>query len=182
MALLFHDAGQRLIGRAVHVVHGVVHGEHGARQLGIRIDKRLQALAHHLGGHRRHARNVDRQFGGGHLVHAAHALADGIGRIAHQFQIRVDLDDAQDEAQIAGHGLLHRQQVQRRLVDLPLQPVDGDLRTAHQIADRQIVHPIRLGGALDALLGEAGHHQQPLLQVVKALVEAYARHPNLPVI
>jgi len=29
--------------------------------------------------------------------------------------------------------------------------------------------------------GEARHHQQLLLQFIEALLKAYARHPNLPV-
>ncbi len=120
----------------------------------------LQALAHHLGGQRRHPRNVHRQIGRGHLLHVAHAVADGLGGVAHALQIGVDLDHAEDEAQIDGHRLFHGQQVQRRLVDLALQAVDGDLAAVDQIADRQVAHAIGLDGALNRLLGQPGHHQQ----------------------
>ena len=149
--------------------------------LGIGLNKRLQALAHHVGGQRRHARNIDRQIDDRHLLHAAHAVADALGRVAHALQIGIDLDHAENEAQIDGHGLLHRQQVERGLVDVALQAVDGDLAAADQVADGEIAHAIGLNGALDGLLGQAGHHQQVLLQIVEALLKAYACHPNLPV-
>jgi hypothetical protein len=70
-----------------------------------------------------------------------------------------DANHAQDEAKIDGHWLLHRQQVERGLVNLPFQPVDGHFAAAHQIADRQIAHAIGLDGALDRLLGQACHHK-----------------------
>ena len=145
------------------------------------FDERLQALAHHVGGQRGHARNIDGQVDDRHLLHAAHAVADALGGVAHALQVGVDLDHAQDEAQVDGHGLLHGQQVERGLVDVALQAVDGDFAAAHQVADGQIAHAIGLNGALDGLLGQPGHHQQILLQIVEALLKAYACHPNLPV-
>jgi hypothetical protein len=69
VALLFHHLGQRLVGGAIHGIHGVVHGEHGARHFGIGLNERLQALAHHVRGQRRHARNVHGQIDHGHLLH-----------------------------------------------------------------------------------------------------------------
>ncbi len=146
-----------------------------------RFNKRLQALAHHLRGQRRHPRNIHRQLGHGHLLHAAHPVADRLGRVAHPLQVGIDLDHAQNEAQIDGHGLLHRQQIERRLVDLALQTVDGHLAAADQVADRKIAHTISLNGALDGLLGQPRHHQQLLFQFIQTLLKAYARHPNLPV-
>jgi len=83
--------------------------------------------------------------------------------------------------QIDGRGLFHGQQVQRGLIYLALQPVNREFTPANQVADRQITHAIGLDGALNGLLGEARHHQQLLLQFIEALLKAYARHPNLPV-
>ena len=152
-----------------------------AGQLGVGFDEGLQALAHHVGGHRGHAGNVDGQVDGGHLLHEADAVADAFGGVAHALQIGVDLDDAEDEAQIDGHGLLHGEQVERGLVDVALHAVDGDLAAADQVADGKVANPVGLDGALDGLLGQPGHHQEILLQVFQALLKAYACHPNLPV-
>ena len=141
----------------------------------------LQALAHHLGGQRGHPRNVDGQIDGGHLLHVAHAVADALGGVAHALQVGVDLDDAEDEAQVDGHGLLHGEQVEGGLIDLALQAVDGELAAADEVADGEVANPVGLNGALNGLLGKARHDQQVLLQVVQALLKAYACHPNLPV-
>ena len=51
MALLFHDFCKRAEGGAIHLVDGIVHGEHAAGQLGVAFDEGLQAFAHHVGGH-----------------------------------------------------------------------------------------------------------------------------------
>ena len=110
----------------------------------------------------------------------ADAVADAFGGVAHALQIGVDLDDAENEAQIDGHGLLHGEQVERGLVDVALHAVDGDLAAADQVADRQVVDPVGLDGALNGLLGEAGHDQEIFLQIFQALLKAYPCHPNLP--
>ena len=111
----------------------------------------------------------------------ADTVADAFGGVAHALQIGIDLDDAEDEAQIDGHGLLHGEQVERGLIDVALHAVDGDLAAADQVADRQVADPVGLNGALDGLLGEAGHDQKILFQIFQALLKAYPCHPNLPV-
>ena len=50
-----------------------------------------------------------------------------------------------------------------------------------QIADGEVARAVGLDGALDRLLGHAGHDEQLLLQVVEVLVKSNAHHPNLPV-
>ena len=101
--------------------------------------------------------------------------------VAHAFQVSVDLDHAQNEAQIDRHGLLHRQQIQRRLIDIALQPINCNFAAAYQIADREIAYTIRLNRALNGLLRQSGHHQQVLFQLIQTLLKPNARHPNLPV-
>ena len=64
----------------------------------------------------------------GHLVHVADALADALGGVADALEVGIDLDDAEDEAQVDGHGLLHGEQVEGGLVDVALEAVDGELR------------------------------------------------------
>ena len=71
--------------------------------------------------------------------------------------------------------------VERGLIDVALHAVDGDLAAADQVADRQVADAIGLNGALDGLLGKAGHDQEVLLQIFQALLKANPCHPNLPV-
>ena len=115
------------------------------------------------------------------LLHVADAVADAFGGVAHALEVGVDLDDAEDEAQVDGHGLLHGEQVEGGLVDVALQAVDGDLAAADEVADGEVAHAVGLNGALNGLLGEAGHDQEVLLQIVETLLKANACHPNLPV-
>jgi hypothetical protein len=151
-----------LVCGAVHRVHGVVHGEHGAGHVGVGLNERLQAAAHHVGGESRHAEDVDGKIGHGHLVHVADAVADAFGCVADALQVGVDLDDTQDETEIDSHGLLHGEQVEGGLVDVAFEAVDGELAAADQIANGEVTHTIRLNGPLNGLLGQAGHDQQLL--------------------
>jgi len=117
----------------------------------------------------------------GHLFHAADAVADALGRVADALKIGVDLDDREDEAQVDGHGLLHGEQIERRLIDIAFHAVDGDFAAVDQVADGEVANTIGLNGPLNGLLSEAGHHQKILLQVFEALLKTNACHPNLPV-
>ncbi len=46
----------------------------------------------------------------------------------------------------------------------------------------EVARAVGLDGALDGLLGHAGHDEQAFLEVVEVLLELDARHhPNLPV-
>ena len=79
------------------------------------------------------------------------------------------------------HGLFHREQIKRHLVNLALKTVDRHFAALHQIAKRNIAHTIRLNSSLDRLLRHAGHHQQALLKIIEFPVEANPHQPNLPV-
>ena len=125
--------------------------------------------------------NIDGKIDGGHALHDADAVADALGGVAHALQVGVDLDYAENEAQVDGHGLLHGEQVERGLVDVAFHAIDGDFAAADEVADGEVANPVSLDGALDRLLGEPRHHQEILLQVFQALLKAYACHPNLPV-
>src|SRR6266496_3199186 len=68
--------------------------------------------------------------------------------------------------------------IERGLVDVALHAVDGHFAAAHQVADGKVAHAVRFNGALDGLFRQAGHHQEIFLQVVEALLESFAGHPN----
>ncbi len=71
--------------------------------------------------------------------------------------------------------------IERHLVDLALEAVDGNLAADHQVAEGEIAHAVGLNGSLDRLLRHAGHDQQPLFQIVEFPMKPNPRHPNLPV-
>ena len=90
----------------------------------------------------------------------ADAVGDALGCIAHALEIGIDLDDAEDEAQIVGHGLLHGEQVERVLIDVALHAVDGDFAAADEVADGEVAHAVRLNRPLDGLLGQPSHDEE----------------------
>ena len=110
-----------------------------------------------------------------------HALRDVDRLVAHALQVGIDLEHRQDEAQIDRHGLLHGEQVERQFVDFALGLVDGALAGQHHLAELAVAGAIRLGGAIDGLLGQAAHAQELLFQFVQSLLKAAAHYPNLPV-
>ena len=125
-------------------------------------------------------RDIDRHLRRGERIEVAYALRDIHRLVADTLEIGIDLDHGQNEAQIDGHWLLHREQVQRHLVDLALQPVDRQFAMHHQVADRSVARAIGFNRALDRLLGHAGHHKELFLQLVQALMKPYAHQCTSP--
>ena len=106
--------------------------------------------------------DVDRQIRRRELDHIHDALGDIDGLVAHALEIRIDLGDGEDEAQIDSHGLLHGQQVKSSLVDLPLGGVDEALAFENHLATGEITVDIGLTGAIDRLFRQSTHAEQLL--------------------
>ena len=64
-----------------------------------------------------------------------HAIGNVDRLVAHALEVSVDADHSEDKAQIDGHGLFHRQQIERELIDLVLHAVDRRLRERDQLAE-----------------------------------------------
>ena len=64
-----------------------------------------------------------------------HALRNVDGLITYAFEVGIDLNHRQDEAQVDGHRLLHGEQVERQFVDLALGVIDGGLAGQHHVAE-----------------------------------------------
>jgi len=167
VALLLHHLGQGFVGCSIQVVHRIIHRQHRAGQFGICLDEGLQALANHLRGERCHARNVHRQLHGRHLLHVANSLADAFGRVAHAFQVGIDLNHGDNESQVDRHGLLHGEQIERQFVDLALHHVDLALAFKHPLRHGYVTATVCVHGAVDRLLRQTAHPQQLFLQIVE---------------
>jgi hypothetical protein len=76
--------------------------------------------------------------------------------------------------------LLHREQVERRLVDFALGRIDHALPFQHHLAPGEVTLDISLAGTIHRLLRQASHAKQPLPQIVKPLLKTRAHDPNLP--
>ena len=108
---------------------------------------------------------------GGVLQVALAGLGDVHRQVADPLEVGVDLDRGDDHAQVGGHRLVQRQQLEAAVVHLHVQVVDrlvaGDHRVergevaVHQAAHR-FAHP---------LLGQAAHRQHPLLERIEVVLE-----------
>ena len=114
-------------------------------------------------------------------LESAEAFAPVLRDIPDPLQIGVNANHREYKAEVDGHRLLHREQVQRHLIDLALKPIDGRLRTKNQFADAEIAAAIGLNRSLDGLLCHASHDEQALLEVIEILLKFNPCHPNLPV-
>ena len=108
------------------------------------------------------------------LHHVHHTLGNVDRLIAHALQIRIDFSDGQDETQVDRHGLLHRKQVERSLVDFALGGVNHALAFKYHLASGKIALDVCLAGAIHRLLRESAHAEQPLPQIVEPLLKTRA--------
>ena len=104
------------------------------------------------------------------------AQRDAHGLIADTFQVPVDLDHGEDEAQIDGHGLLLGEQIVGHLVDIALGQVDCRFIIPDEGAEPLIPLQVRVDGVLHGLLRERGHGEQLVLQLLELLMEVDAGH------
>ena len=84
-------------------------------------------------------------------------LGDVHGLVADPLQVGVDLHGRRDEAQVRGHRLLQRQQLQAAVVDLDLQVVDLLVGADDQLGLVQAALDQGADRAVDALLHQRAH-------------------------
>ncbi len=181
LGLFLDERAERVEGGVVHLVDLIVEQEDGLGEFGVGFDEGLQRFAHHRRGERGELGDVDGKIDVGEGAHLADADGDVDGLVADALEIGVDADDREDEAKVDGHGLLHGEEVERHLVDLALEAVDRRLGAEDELADAEVAGAVGLDGALDGLLGHAGHDEQLFLEVVEILMKFDAHQPNLPV-
>ena len=141
----------------------------------------MQCLANHCRGQEGQLGDIDWKVDVRKGPHLADTNSDIDGLVADALEVRVNPDDGEDEPQVDGHGLLHREEVQGQLIDLPLQAIDGGFGAKDELADAKVASPVGLDRTLNRLLRHPGHDQELFFEPVKILVELDARHPNLPV-
>ena len=179
--LLFDEGAECVEGCIVHLIHLVVEMEDRLSEFGVGFDEGLERLAHHCGGQGGKLGDVDGQLDVSEGPHLADADGDVDGLVAYALEIGVDANDGEDEAQVDGHGLLHREEVEGHLVDLALKTVDGWFGAEDKLADGEVAGPVCLDGALDGLFCHTGHDEELLFEVVEILMEFDPHQPNLPV-
>ena len=117
---------------------------------------------------------------------AQRRLGDVDRVVAHALQVARDLDGADDEAQVAAHRLLQRQQRDGEVLDLDLEVVDIVVAANDRVGLFLVAREQRVHCEVDQFLGARGHVGQALLERCQLRVEMAFRdidagHPNLPV-
>ena len=114
-------------------------------------------------------------------------LRDVHGVIAHALEIARDLDRADDEAKVARHRLLQREERDGEPLDLDLERVDLGVALDDGVGLAGVAVQQRIHGQIDERFGALGHVEQPLLELIELFVEVSkssavcGAHPNLPV-
>ena len=119
-----HVGEQHAEDLVLELVHLVVAPQHVARQRGVRLTK-ASRLSRVIFSAISAMRGMSISgLSGGCGSSLTHVLGDVHGLVADPLQVGVDLHGRRDQAQVRGHGLLQRQQLQAAVVDLDLQVVD----------------------------------------------------------
>ena len=112
---------------------------------------------HRQAGRHRHRVLVGQLYG---------ALGDVGGEVADALQLVVDLDDGDDEAQVAGHRLVQRQQLEALLLDLDLDLVDLHVGGDHLARLRHVARLDRLHGEAQVLLDQRAESEDLALELL----------------
>src|SRR5207302_11081396 len=101
--------------------------QHGLGHINVGRKKSIQRIADHADAELRHAGNIDVQSGirPGQEIH--NPLSDVDRLIAHAFQVSVDFDAGDDEAQVDSHRLLHGEQVNGHFIHIAFSGIDLEI-------------------------------------------------------
>ena len=83
------------------------------------------------------------------------ALGDVDGEVADALELVVDLDDGHDEAQVAGHRLVEREDLEALLLELDLVLVDDEVGGDHPARRRGVARFDGVEGEAQVLLHDA---------------------------
>src|SRR5450432_1185551 len=178
------DAEERVVQR----VHLIVAPAHVTTEHAVAANEGVERVAEHVAGAASHI--LDFRIGGdvgAHRHEALGGLRDVHRVIAHALEIARDLDRADDEAQVARHRLLEREERDGEPFDLDLEGIDLAVALDDGVGLAGVAMQQCLHGHVDQRLGALGHVEQPLLQLIELLVEVPktsgvgGAHPNLPV-
>ena len=137
----------------------------------VAADERVERVAEHVLRDLRHPRDVDQFLDRRMLQVAGHGFGDVDRQIADAFEVGVDLDRGDDGAQVDGHRLVQRQQLEAAVVDLDVQLVDRRVADQHLFDERVVAIDQGAHGRPRPVLGEAAHLEQPCLELFELVLK-----------
>ncbi len=174
--LPLHGFDEFSLNGSVHVVYLVVQFEDVFGEFSVCLEERLDGGADHDSDFFSHVGDVEGQRDGRHVLHGAGALGDVGCLVADAFEITVDLDDGEDEAEIDGHGLLFGEEVVGHLVDGGFGCVDGVLDLEDVLAEAEVGGDVGFEREAQSLLREGCHSEEFVFESDELLLEVNAGH------
>ena len=113
----------------------------------------------------RHLRDVDEPRHGLLRDVAPRRFGDVDGQVADPFEVGVDLHGGDNRAQVRGHRLVQREQLEAAVVDLDVELIDRLIPREDAVHARGVALDERPHRRADAILGEAAHLEQPRLEL-----------------
>jgi hypothetical protein len=102
---------------------------------------------------------------------AQRALGDVDGLVADALEIVIDAGNRQDKAQVNGHELMQREQLNHAVINLQLEFVNRALFFENAIGELFVGLQHGMDGLMNSALGETAHPEQAFLQFVKVSFE-----------
>jgi hypothetical protein len=173
--VLHHEGQQLPEDLLLEGVHLGVLPAHLPGQRGVVGHEGVQALLDHALRPLGHAGEVDVGLELGLAVQIDHPLGDVDRLVSDPLQVGDDLHRGGDEAQVAGRGLVQREQAHALLVDLDVVGVDLPVPLDDLLGEGVVALQQRLHDPADLVLDEPAHGEQGLLERLQLLVEV-SRH------
>jgi hypothetical protein len=167
-----HHVGEEFAENLVAVVVDlVVHGENFLGEVDVATDDGVQGVADHFFGDFAHAREIDVRFYAGMAEDADAGLGDVDGLIADALEVVVDARDSEDEAEVGGHELMEREDLNDAVVDFELKLVDLIFFVEDALGELFVGIENAVNGLMDGALGERAHPEESFFDDVEIFFE-----------
>jgi len=169
--ILFHKADQLVVGGCAETVYGIIGSEDAAGHIGIVRHESVEALTNHGLDQGRHMADIHHGRNYRFREQGDGSLRDAHGKIAHAFEIGIDFERRNHQAQVGCQGLLGSQQIDRKLVDFHLQSIDARLIVEDLLRRAAVLLGDRGHAALNGRFHQRAHFQQLAFQLFQFLFE-----------
>ena len=153
-----HHVGEEFAEDLIAVVIDlIVGGKNFLRQIDVAADHGVERVADHFFDKFAHAWEVDIGLHARMAKDARRGLRDVDGLVADTLEIVVDAGNSEDKAEVDGHQLMERQELDDAVVDFELQLVDGVFFFENALGKLFIGFENGMYGLMDGAFGETAH-------------------------
>jgi hypothetical protein len=167
-----HHIGEQFAEDLVAVVIDlVVHRQNFLGEFDVAADDGVQCVANHFFSDFAHARKIDIRLHARVAQDADAGLRDVDGLIADTFEIVVDARNREDEAEVGGHQLMEREELDDAVVDFELELVDLIFFVEDALGELFVGVENGVDRLVDGALGERAHPEEPFFDDVEVFFE-----------